>query len=294
MKILKNIFKLFSINRIYQYLILVALLTMTLPMSAKAQLFEEKGVLLQLNRSYILYSHQEMPYIDQNGRTLIPFRMIGDLIGAEVSWDSKKKEATIIFDEVNIRAVIDNKEAWVNGKSYMMDTTPVIRNNTTMVPVRLIADALNIPIEWDSEYRVVTLKHEKFLKTPERLWRIDEMENLDEIFQGRIIPSKIRYTQEEDPEQNKLIVEVLNASDTTIKAHQLHKNLFSYTSKTEVWFTGTRGFTASSGMTGYNSSDVLPNTRFVDEIPKKSLLQTPSGELKYIICNYFKTTNKSN
>jgi hypothetical protein len=233
-------------RRSFHLLLCIMLLIFLFPSTIHAAMWKENGVLLQLNRSYILYSQQQMPYVDKNGRVLIPLRLVGDLMGAKVSWNANQKEAVLSYDHTVFKLQMNQKTAYVSGQAYMMDTIPVLTNATVMIPVRILSEVLNIPVEWDQKYKIVTLKDERFLKA-KSLDRLEEMENFDEKFKGKIIPRKIQFVKGQNND-NKLTFEVFNYSDETIHKFQLHKNIYFYRSETSSGMMGTRGFTASSGM----------------------------------------------
>ena len=54
-----------------------------------------------------------------------------------------------------IELEIGNKEAKINGNTYILDSEPIIRNERTLVPIRFIAEALNCEVYWDSISRKV-------------------------------------------------------------------------------------------------------------------------------------------
>ena len=52
---------------------------------------------------------------------------------------------------------IDQKEAKVFGKDAITDVTPIIRNGSTMLPVRFVAENLGAKVGWDGDKRQVTI-----------------------------------------------------------------------------------------------------------------------------------------
>lgn len=277
--------------------VFILLLGSLFPSYANAGFLEDNGVVLKLNNSYILYSYQEMPYIDENGRTLIPLRLVSDLMGAQLVWDAKEQTANLFFDNVKAQVSIGKKEAFINEKLYALDTVAVLRNKTAMVPVRFIAKFLEIPIEWDAKYRVVSLRNKNFFKAP-ILYNIDQMENLDTSFKGNIVPQKVSFIKAKDPERNKLTILLFNTSDTIIGAEQLHKNLYWYRSETSAGGDVSLGRTSPRGKMrdprGYNPDAIPSGGNFLDQsnvlfykISGDSFFDS-EGKIKYIICNYFK------
>ncbi|MPM75874.1 hypothetical protein SDC9_122868 [bioreactor metagenome] len=45
----------------------------------------------------------------------------------------------------------------LNGITQTIETPPVIINNRTMVPLRMVAEFLGMGVDWDGENRLVTI-----------------------------------------------------------------------------------------------------------------------------------------
>jgi len=56
-----------------------------------------------------------------------------------------------------IRLQIDNIKSYVNGIETVLDVTPIIENNRTLVPLRFIAESMGGIVEWDGNTQVVTI-----------------------------------------------------------------------------------------------------------------------------------------
>ena len=269
-------------------IVFITILLVSMPFNASASLYKEKEVLLKLNNGYILYSVGTMPFIDKNGRTLIPLRMIGDLMGSEVSWDEKKKMATVTHDKTTIVFPIGQKYYQKNGVKIEMDTSAVISGDSTMIPVRYVAEAFELELNWDANNWIVELKHKDLLKT-NAFSHFNEMENLDKDFEGKLVPVKAEYVKGKTVDDNKLLISVLNDSTTTIQAQHLHRNAIFYSDPETEIGQGSFGHTASSGMTGYNAKDIAGGSVFVDTLSMKSLETAFNKPIKYLIFNYFNT-----
>lgn len=92
-----------------------------------------------------------------NGRTMVPLRKIFESMGATVDWDDVTRTA---FAEKNTRFVeaqIDNFEMRINGVSKALDTAPMLLGGRTLVPVRFVAEAFGVLVDWDDETSTVTL-----------------------------------------------------------------------------------------------------------------------------------------
>lgn len=87
------------------------------------------------------------PYVE-NGISMIPFRALGEALGAEVSWDAEKLSATITTGKISLTIVQDSNTAYWANFPMKLDTPARIINGRFMVPVRFVADNLQYDITW--------------------------------------------------------------------------------------------------------------------------------------------------
>jgi hypothetical protein len=96
-----------------------------------------------------------------NGRVMVPMRAITEKLGAEVGYDQATRTATIVSGETTVTHVIGTDTITVQtgetAESVQMDCVSYLRNGTTMVPVRFVADALGCSVEWDGTYKTVVI-----------------------------------------------------------------------------------------------------------------------------------------
>ncbi|MDO9533781.1 MAG: DUF1343 domain-containing protein [Bacillota bacterium] len=102
-------------------------------------------------------SFDSAPFIDQNNRLMVPLRAIAEALGAQVQWNSAARSITISRQGKTIFLKVDSKEALVNGETKLMDTTPVIKNSRTMVPVRYVGEFLDSKVNWNPHTQVVSI-----------------------------------------------------------------------------------------------------------------------------------------
>lgn len=60
-----------------------------------------------------------------------------------------KQEKTLAADAIKVM---------VNGKEVTSDVAPFIENDRTLVPVRMISEALGVEVKWDNERRQVQIQ----------------------------------------------------------------------------------------------------------------------------------------
>lgn len=75
---------------------------------------------------------------------MVPVRAIAEALGAEVKWDGASRKVTIVRGGRELVLTIDNPKATINGKTFTMDTRPVIRQGRTMVPLRFVGELLGV------------------------------------------------------------------------------------------------------------------------------------------------------
>ena len=97
------------------------------------------------------------PFIDENGRTLIPVRFVTESLGATVEWIEKYQEVKIKKDNVNISIMINDRDIVVNGRIKTMDTKAIIKEDRTFVPIRYVAEELGATVGWDPNTRTVII-----------------------------------------------------------------------------------------------------------------------------------------
>lgn len=93
----------------------------------------------------------------QNGRTLVPLRAIFEAIKAKINWDAKTQTVTATKDSTTIKLTIGSATAYKNGAPIKLDAAAKILKGRTLVPVRFVAEALGLKVNWDAKTRTVTV-----------------------------------------------------------------------------------------------------------------------------------------
>lgn len=147
--------------------ILPLLLTIAMLFSNHSIARAQQPIKLWINGSYV--QTDTSPLI-QNNRTLVPLRVISENLGLQVEWDAETKSVMTYklidgrpdFKESLLLTIGDKQvpkpaeEAADTGSLYYeLEAPPVIINNRTMVPIRFIAEAYKMPVDWDGANRTV-------------------------------------------------------------------------------------------------------------------------------------------
>ena len=92
-----------------------------------------------------------------DGRTYIPVRVLTEALGASVEWLESTEEVIIRRAKTVLKLKIGSQEASVNGSKYMLDATPILVDERTMLPARFIAEHFDYKVEWDRLRERVTI-----------------------------------------------------------------------------------------------------------------------------------------
>ncbi|SES85119.1 Predicted protein [Natronincola peptidivorans] len=95
------------------------------------------------------------PYIDRNGRTLVPLKVTMEGAGAEVSWNGREQTAIVEKDGISIAVIIGEAYITVNDEKIKNDTVAVINNNKTYLPIKAVLESLGYTVTWDNNTRTV-------------------------------------------------------------------------------------------------------------------------------------------
>ncbi len=101
------------------------------------------------------------PFIYQ-ARTMLPIRYVAEALGFMVTWDANTRTVYLVDKENIVQIPVDTNNIIVNGKAFVSDVKPMIKNNRTMLPVANVARALGLQdgkdILWDAAMEFVTLR----------------------------------------------------------------------------------------------------------------------------------------
>ncbi|MGI6604806.1 MAG: copper amine oxidase [Firmicutes bacterium] len=99
----------------------------------------------------------DTPPILEAGRTLVPFRAIGEAMGVAVHWDTARRVVRAQQQGVIVELPVGEKTATVNGQSVILDVPATIRQNRTLVPLRFFSQAFGAQVHWNNATRTVTI-----------------------------------------------------------------------------------------------------------------------------------------
>lgn len=98
------------------------------------------------------------PYVE-NGTTLVPLRVISETLGADVTWNSTKQQATIQTAAYKVVFTIDSPKYSVNGVSKTLVSPARLASGATMVPMRAFAESIGALVNYDSSSNTASVNY---------------------------------------------------------------------------------------------------------------------------------------
>lgn len=104
---------------------------------------------IEMSENGRVFYNDVAPVIVDN-RTMVPIRVITELLGGTADWNEETKEVMLTIDGKVIRMTVG-----VVLEKY--GVAPVIINDRTYVPIRFVADELGAETDWDEATNTVTI-----------------------------------------------------------------------------------------------------------------------------------------
>jgi outer membrane protein assembly factor BamB len=99
----------------------------------------------------------DVPPRIMSGRTMVPFRFIGEAMGAEVAWEASEQKITLTLFGKQIVLRIGSTTAMVNGNPVVLDAPPTIIGGRTLVPIRFVSESLGAKVDWEGTQQRITI-----------------------------------------------------------------------------------------------------------------------------------------
>lgn len=116
--------------------------------------FTPDSILVMLKGKYLDF---DVAPLIINDRTMVPMRVIFESLGATVHWDDDAKTVYANKDDISIALKIGASELFKNGESKPVDSPAIIINDRTLVPLRAIAEALDVQVGYVEDTKTVVI-----------------------------------------------------------------------------------------------------------------------------------------
>lgn len=97
-----------------------------------------------------------------NGTTYVPLRFISEALNTDsILWNQDNQSVTIKKDSDILNFFINKNYAFINNTRKTINGTPIIKENRTFVPLRLVSENLNATVNWNANAKVVSISTKK-------------------------------------------------------------------------------------------------------------------------------------
>ena len=93
-----------------------------------------------------------IPTVDpvvENGTTLVPLRVISETLGADVTWEQSKQQATVKTAAYSVDVTAGSENYTVNGATKTLLLAPKAVNGSTLVPIRAFSEAIGATVNYN-------------------------------------------------------------------------------------------------------------------------------------------------
>lgn len=132
--------------------VLCVLLTLALLLAPATHVFaaqSEVAVVID-NQPVSFTSDSGWPFVDANGRTQVPLRVVMEQYGCQVAWNSTDNAAVITKGGTTVVVPVGQPYILVNGRTVAMDTAALIQDGRTYLPIRAVLEAFGASVVWDN------------------------------------------------------------------------------------------------------------------------------------------------
>lgn len=130
---------------------------------------KDHKIIFKLNSKEVLADDKlitidEFPFVKE-GTTLLSLRVISETMSifgnsSSIDWNSVTKKATLKYQDKEIIFTQDSRIYTIDGKSYVMEnSSPIIKNDRIFIPLRVLANAMELNVEWDNISKEIIIKN---------------------------------------------------------------------------------------------------------------------------------------
>ncbi|OME87081.1 MULTISPECIES: N-acetylmuramoyl-L-alanine amidase family protein [Paenibacillus] len=111
-------------------------------------------------------SVQTGPVIIQDS-TMIPLRVIVEQLEFKVSWSKTTKEVRIEKGNNHLLLTINDRKVLVNDEEETLEVPPMLIHDTTMIPLRFVAEQFGLKVVWAKQDRSIYLTNSNNSEIPD-------------------------------------------------------------------------------------------------------------------------------
>ncbi|MGE5396743.1 MAG: transglutaminase domain-containing protein [Chitinophagales bacterium] len=150
----------------------------------------------------------------ENGRLLVPVRLVYESIGCQVLWNPLSKTATILKGTDIMRLTVDKSQVGWNGTIFTLESPPRMIKGQLLVPAGMALEKLGANLEWD------LTNHRLYMNTRAETIKKAQLNNPAHY----LLEKKWRFSNRGDPATLKVELNLGNSSSPYQRELELKVN----------------------------------------------------------------------
>jgi|GEM_PF-1152541 len=118
---------------------------------------EEMGITVVIDENTVDFGQEQLPFLAESGRTLVPMRKIFEAMGATLQWAEDTQTVTATKGDNTIVIRIGDKVAKKNNIELTMDQPAELISGRTFVPIRFVSESLGAKVDWIDETKTILI-----------------------------------------------------------------------------------------------------------------------------------------
>ncbi|WP_434750608.1 N-acetylmuramoyl-L-alanine amidase [Paenibacillus amylolyticus] len=95
---------------------------------------------------------------ENTGKTvMVPIRIVSENLGYDVKWEQATQTVHVQRGNSSIEMTAGKDAATINGNVVNLDAPPLIKQGTTLVPLRFVGEGMGLRVGWDNSTKTVSL-----------------------------------------------------------------------------------------------------------------------------------------
>ena len=132
----------------------------------------------------------EKEFVVKNDRIHIPLRLVSENLGADVNWNADERKVEILNQDKKIVFYVDSNEYRIDDMVFTIDSPSFIMDDTTYVPARALANAMDSKLEWnekefycaiDNGYEIDSTRDVDLIKDAKDLQTINKIRRVTDL-----------------------------------------------------------------------------------------------------------------
>lgn len=132
----------------------------------------------------------EKEFVVKNDRIHIPLRLVSENLGADVNWNADERKVKILNQDKKIVFYVDSNEYRIDDMVFTIDSPSFIMDDTTYVPARALANAMDAKLEWnekefycaiDNGYEIDSTRDVDLIKDAKDLQTINKIRKVTDL-----------------------------------------------------------------------------------------------------------------